>query len=324
MLLLLCACLGLDGGPAAPSCDVDGDGAVTLPCADSASPVDCDDADPLVFPGAFEACDGVDNDCSGVADDPADGDGDGFSVCVDCDDGNPAVFPGAEELCDGVDNDCSGAADEAFDLDGDGYSPCAGDCDDADPLQAAGLLEVCDGRDNDCDGSIDEGFDADGDGWLTCRGDCDDADATVWYGAPEACDGVDQDCDGVVDELATCWGCVDSAPWLYCATGAGWEHAAAVCAALGSRLAVVADDVTNASLVATLTAYGAGSTWIGLTDADTEGTFLWTNGAPVSWTAWAAGQPDDASGEDCVSLDPVTSAWSDWDCGGDKAFACGG
>ena len=30
---------------------------------------DCDDADPAIYPGAEEACDGVDNDCSGIVDD---------------------------------------------------------------------------------------------------------------------------------------------------------------------------------------------------------------------------------------------------------------
>ncbi len=30
---------------------------------------DCDDADPAVYPGAEEVCDGLDNDCSGAADD---------------------------------------------------------------------------------------------------------------------------------------------------------------------------------------------------------------------------------------------------------------
>lgn len=40
--------------------DLDGDGAPAGP--------DCNDADAAIRPGAFESCDGVDNDCSGVAD----------------------------------------------------------------------------------------------------------------------------------------------------------------------------------------------------------------------------------------------------------------
>lgn len=41
--------------------DADGDGVL--------SDTDCDDADSAVFPGAAETCDGVDQDCSGTADD---------------------------------------------------------------------------------------------------------------------------------------------------------------------------------------------------------------------------------------------------------------
>jgi len=93
---------------------------------------DCNDADPEINPGATEVCDGVDNDCSGGADDAAvdaaawylDQDGDGFGQdgdvlqsCTppaervaeggDCMDDNALVFPGAEEVCnDGIDNDC--------------------------------------------------------------------------------------------------------------------------------------------------------------------------------------------------------------------------
>lgn len=49
-----------DGGTTTE--DGDGDG--------YSSDEDCDDADPAVFPGAFEHCDGIDNDCDAEIDEP--------------------------------------------------------------------------------------------------------------------------------------------------------------------------------------------------------------------------------------------------------------
>ncbi len=203
-------CDGLDNdcnGVVDDGFDVDGDGAyVNEPgCRAMALPIDCDDADASVRPGAAEVCfDGVDNDCSGAEDDALDADGDGFAACLDCDDTDAFVFPGAAEACDGVDNDCSGAADEPWDLDGDGAAGCGGDCDDMDPTRAPSVPEQCNGIDDDCDGVVDEGFDVDGDGWRTCRGDCDDADPLANPGAVEVCDGLENDCDpSTVDDVDT-------------------------------------------------------------------------------------------------------------------------
>lgn len=98
---------------------------------------DCDDNDPAIHPGAFDACDGVDNDCNDTIDDGyPDVDGDG---AADCD---------PVEVCDGVDNDGDGAIDELEDdFDGDGVADCLDDACDV-PTTAADTVEL----DGTCDG----------------------------------------------------------------------------------------------------------------------------------------------------------------------------
>ncbi|MCB9680088.1 MAG: putative metal-binding motif-containing protein [Alphaproteobacteria bacterium] len=119
---------------------------------------DCDDADPARFPGNPEACDGLDEDCTGVPDD-IDVDGDGVTLCAgDCDDRDPRRAPGHVERCDGVDDDCDGLVPlDEDDPDGDGLAACEGDlC--ADDGTTFGTDEIlCNGVDDDCDGLLDPG-----------------------------------------------------------------------------------------------------------------------------------------------------------------------
>ena len=173
-------CAARTGDPSAPAEDMDGDGfsppgASCVAAGDEApanvfAATDCDDANPRVFPGAPEVCDGLINDCVDGMGPRAgeDDDGDGFALptadCeesaafpkTDCDDSDGATYPDAPEVCDGLVNDCNVACPGgvcaavrrtrlAEDADGDGFASFDAPCE-------AGALpfgDCIDGGDND-------------------------------------------------------------------------------------------------------------------------------------------------------------------------------
>lgn len=204
--------------------DTFGDGqapvvACSAPTGTVADSQDCDDTNPLAFPGGTEVpYNGVDDDCSNG--DLVDMDLDGSAACeavaapCDCDDENDEVLPGATETTNGIDDNCNGQIDEGgptFDDDGDGFSEDQGDCNDANlelnPNGNEGT--ACDALDQDCDGKADDGLacnDDDKDGFSEDQGDCNDAEMGINPGAVEgpACDGLDTDCDNQIDEGLGC------------------------------------------------------------------------------------------------------------------------
>ncbi len=181
--------------------DADNDG--FFAAAGCGTEQDCNDNDPLTYPGAPEICDHKDNNCDGTIDDGItkntyylDIDGDGF--------GNPDISI----------QDCKLSS---------GYSTDNTDCDDTDSITYPGAPEICDHKDNNCDGIIDDGLtqntyylDTDGDGfgdpnnsiqdcelpsgYVTDNSDCDDTDSITYPGAPEICDHKDNNCDGTIDD----------------------------------------------------------------------------------------------------------------------------
>ncbi|NUN13574.1 MAG: putative metal-binding motif-containing protein [Myxococcales bacterium] len=170
---------------------------------------DCDDNNPMAFPGAIEACGNGDEDCDGTVDEAdaagctlyyKDTDADGFGVAgpspclckpnspfvatntTDCNDTNAQIYPDADEICNLTDDDCDLEIDEQgavgcqnwfVDGDGDGFGDAlSGVCTCGSP----GPLFVQTG------------------------GDCDDTNPLIAPGETEICGGVDEDCDGAFDE----------------------------------------------------------------------------------------------------------------------------
>jgi gliding motility-associated-like protein len=86
----------------------------------------------------------------------------------------------------------------------------------------------------------------------------------------------------------------------------------------GANLISVQSATENADLVQALSNQGFSSQviWIGYSDATTEGSFVWYDGAPLSYSNWAPGEPNDAGGnEDCTQIYPDGS-WNDLNCSG--------
>ncbi|MFH2009559.1 MAG: MopE-related protein [bacterium] len=162
--------------------------------------------------GGTEICDGLDNDCNGVVDDPFDTQNDPNN-CGSC--GFVCVFFQGTGTCSG--GLCTLDTCNAGYVDKDGNPNNGCECMVTNPV------DDCDGVDSDCDGTVDEdsnvggacytsasGCTPDGGGGYNCVGACQAGQLACVGGLPgcqneqgpvgELCNGQDDDCNGVVDD----------------------------------------------------------------------------------------------------------------------------
>jgi hypothetical protein len=91
------------------------------------------------------------------------------------------------------------------------------------------------------------------------------------------------------------------------------DGAEAACAAMNAHLAKVDDAATNTMLAQMVLGF---DTFIGANDIAVEGTFVYDDGTPVTYTNWRTGEPSNGGGhyqEDCVVIEGKKTPDDTWD-----------
>jgi len=143
-------------------------------------------------------------------------------------------------------------------------------------------------------------------------------------GNPSVCPAPDSDCEFGFFRGTYYWFCENDRPFA---------NATSRCQSIGMELAVV----ESAAEDDFITDHTSEHTFVGGTDAVTEGTWVWTvtgqtfwtggpSGSAVSgaYTNWESGQPSDGvGGRDCMVKDPIGDGkWETRACTTAEAFAC--
>lgn len=94
-------------------------------------------------------------------------------------------------------------------------------------------------------------------------------------------------------------------------------QAQAYAQSFGANLISIQSAAENSDVVQALANQGFASNvvWIGFGDSNNEGTFTWYDGAPITYSNWAAGEPNNAGDEDCTQIYP-DGGWNDLNCSG--------
>ena len=102
-----------------------------------------------------------------------------------------------------------------------------------------------------------------------------------------------------------------------------WGSAQGKCATMGANLPSIHSQEEN---VYVQSLHGGERSWLGLTDINSEGNFVWSDGSPFKFKHWASGQPNNYGNEDCVHtlgfLKNHHYEWNDVNCTDCHRFTC--
>ena len=121
-------------------------------------------------------------------------------------------------------------------------------------------------------------------------------------------------CTGRYDDYW--WRDIDTWPWRE-QRRKNWQEAGQFCSEKGGDLVKIGSQEESTFITDKL----GQDFWLGANDKETEGSWLWTDGTPVSWTNWNSGEPDGEEKANCARMRP-DGKWSDSMCSKRRPFLC--
>ncbi|XP_059210529.1 ladderlectin-like [Centropristis striata] len=121
------------------------------------------------------------------------------------------------------------------------------------------------------------------------------------------------------------WRMINGRCFLFVRRAMSWAHAERNCLSMGANLASVhgaleQDEIQR--MVRDVT-HGHPDTWIGGSDAEMEGVWLWSDGTPYTFTNWCRGEPNNLGKEHCAELNfRGKKCWNDRRCNHNIASVC--
>jgi len=113
--------------------------------------------------------------------------------------------------------------------------------------------------------------------------------------------------------------------YIYFATRRDWPQARAACEAIGAHLVVSTSQGENDDFSPLA---GLLDVWVGGTDSNAEGVWLWLTGELMSYTNWRTGEPNNSdpnnpNGEDCMIIEGDNGGlWDDRSCLKTYGYIC--
>ncbi|XP_059210527.1 ladderlectin-like [Centropristis striata] len=119
---------------------------------------------------------------------------------------------------------------------------------------------------------------------------------------------------------------INSRCFLYVKQLMNWAQAERNCQSMGANLASVHEALEQDEIQRMIedVTHGHPLTWIGGSDAEMEGTWLWTDGTPFRLTDWCTEQPDNWQGnENCLQIyKGDNKCWNDLRCDSELSSVC--